>query len=91
MKTVVSIQDIVAFLPHFRSLAPRVLHGVEMGEAGGGRMLALHKSLASARTPSEKDRLAREVEPAADGEIDGLVALRELYGLTEEEIRIVEA
>ena len=34
--------------------------------------------------------LRREAEPAADGEIDGLVAVRELYGLTEEEIRIVE-
>jgi hypothetical protein len=51
------------------------------------RMLTLHKSLASARAPSEKDRLMREVE-STDKVIDGLVY--ELYGLTEEEIRIVE-
>ncbi|MDI6768423.1 MAG: Eco57I restriction-modification methylase domain-containing protein [Anaerolineales bacterium] len=51
------------------------------------RMLSLHKSLASAHTPSEKDRLMREVE-STDRAIDGLVY--ELYGLTEEEIKIVE-
>jgi hypothetical protein len=42
---------------------------------------------ASAHTPSEKDRLMREVE-STDRGIDCLVY--ELYGLTEEEIRIVE-
>ncbi len=51
------------------------------------RMLALHKSLSAAKNPSEQDRLKREVE-STDGEIDGLVY--ELYGLTEEEIRIVK-
>ena len=51
------------------------------------RMLALHKSLSAARNPSEQDRLAREVQ-STDGEIDRLVY--ELYGLSEEEIRIVE-
>ena len=50
-------------------------------------MLAQHKSLSAARNPSKQDRLRREVE-STDGEIDGLVY--ELYGLTEEEIRIVE-
>ncbi|MDQ3005789.1 MAG: hypothetical protein M3R47_10455, partial [Chloroflexota bacterium] len=51
------------------------------------RMLSLHKSLASTHNPQEADRLAREVE-AVDKSIDGLVY--ELYGLSEEEIRIVE-
>jgi hypothetical protein len=51
------------------------------------RMLALHQSLASAHNPQEADRLAREVE-STDREIDRLVY--ELYGLTEEEVRIVE-
>jgi hypothetical protein len=51
------------------------------------RMLALHKSLASTHNPQEADRLAREVE-STDRGIDGLVY--ELYGLTEEEVRIVE-
>jgi hypothetical protein len=49
------------------------------------QMLALHKQ--SARTPQEQERLRREIE-ATDGEIDKLVY--GLYGLTEEEIRIVE-
>jgi len=57
------------------------------------RILALHKSLAhptgmiSAHTPSEKDRLMREVE-STDKAIDSLVY--ELYWLSEEEVRIVE-
>ena len=50
-------------------------------------MLALHKSLAAARTPSEKQMLQRQIE-TTDGQIDALVY--ELYGLTEEEVRIVE-
>ena len=51
------------------------------------RMLSLHQQLAAAKTPTEKTHLQRQVE-ATDREIDRLVY--ELYGLTEEEIRIVE-
>jgi predicted type IV restriction endonuclease len=51
------------------------------------RMLDLHKRLAAARTPDEKSRLERQIA-ATDKEIDALVY--ELYGLTEEEIKIVE-
>jgi hypothetical protein len=51
------------------------------------RMLALHKSLAAAHNPREADRLTREVE-STDQAIDALVY--ELYGLTDEEIKIVE-
>ncbi|MBE0680555.1 MAG: Eco57I restriction-modification methylase domain-containing protein, partial [Anaerolineales bacterium] len=51
------------------------------------RMLALQKSLQSAHNPQEADRLTREVE-STDKAIDNLVY--ELYGLTEEEIGIVE-
>ena len=50
-------------------------------------MLELHKRLASAKTPQEKEMLARQIE-STDGAIDRLVY--ELYGLTEDEIRIVE-
>jgi len=50
-------------------------------------MLALHKQLPQAHTPHEKTALGRQIE-ATDGQIDALVY--ELYGLTEEEIRIVE-
>jgi len=52
------------------------------------RMLALHKQLPDAGTPHEKTALQRRIE-ATDGQIDALVY--ELYGLTEEEIKIVEA
>ena len=51
-------------------------------------MLALHKSLKSAHNPQEADRLTREVE-SVDKAIDKLVY--ELYGLSEEEIGIVES
>jgi len=50
-------------------------------------MLRLHKDLAGVRTPREEDSLERQIA-STDREIDRLVY--ELYGLTEEEIRIVE-
>jgi len=50
-------------------------------------MLALHKSLASAQSPHEKERLEQQIK-STDGGIDRLVY--ELYGLTEEEVKIVE-
>ena len=51
------------------------------------QMLSLHKQLPQARTPHEQTALQRQIE-ATDRQIDALVY--ELYGLTEEEIRIVE-
>jgi hypothetical protein len=51
------------------------------------RMLSLKRDLAAAQTPGEKTRLQRQVD-ATDAQIDGLVYA--LYGLTEEEIGIVE-
>jgi hypothetical protein len=50
-------------------------------------MLELHKRQASAGTPREKEILSRQIA-ATDESIDKLVY--ELYGLTEEEIKIVE-
>lgn len=50
-------------------------------------MLSLHKQLAAARTPNETALLQRQIE-AADRQIDRLVY--ELYGLSEEEILVVE-
>lgn len=52
------------------------------------RMLGLHKRLSGAQTPAEKERLKRQID-ATDQEIDRLVY--DLYDLTEEEIKIVEA
>ena len=51
------------------------------------QMLALHRQLPQAHTPHEKTALERQIE-ATDGQIDRLVY--ELYGLTEEEIGVVE-
>jgi len=51
------------------------------------RMLALHRKLAAATVPPDKELYQRQIE-ATDRQIDALVY--ELYGLTEEEIEIVE-
>jgi hypothetical protein len=51
------------------------------------QMLALHKQLPDARAPQDQTALQRRIE-ATDRQIDALVY--ELYGLTEEEIGIVE-
>jgi len=48
---------------------------------------ALHAQLAAAKTPTAKTTLQRQID-ATDRQIDNLVY--ELYGLTEEEIGIVE-
>jgi hypothetical protein len=50
-------------------------------------MLRLHKELQSAKTDHEKSLIQRQID-ATDKQIDQLVY--ELYGLTEEEIKIVE-
>jgi len=62
------------------------MHGrmVELVET----MLDLHKRLPAAKTPHEKESLERQIE-ATDAEIDKQVY--ELYGLTEEEIKILES
>jgi len=51
------------------------------------RMLDLHKRLNEVKTPQEKSVLERQIE-ATDDEINRLVY--KLYGLTEDEVRIVE-
>jgi SAM-dependent methyltransferase len=50
-------------------------------------MLALHKLLASAKSEAQRGPIQRQID-ATDAEIDRLVYA--LYGLTKEEIRIVE-
>lgn len=50
-------------------------------------MLDLHHGSALAKTPDEKNVIQRQID-ATDAQIDRLVY--ELYGLTDEEIRIVE-
>jgi len=50
-------------------------------------MLDLHKQLPKAKTPHEQESLQRQIA-ATDRQIDALVY--ELYGLTEDEIRVLE-
>ena len=51
------------------------------------QILSLHKQLADAKVPDDKTRIQRQID-ATDKQIDHLVYA--LYGLTEEEIKIVE-
>jgi hypothetical protein len=51
------------------------------------KMLDLHQQLAAAKMPQAKTMLQRQVE-ATDRQIDNLVYA--LYGLSDEEIKIVE-
>jgi hypothetical protein len=51
------------------------------------QMLELHKKLGKAKVPTERERLQREIG-ATDKQIDTLVY--ELYGLTADEIAIVD-
>ena len=66
--------------PADKSLHDRMVALVE-------RMLALHQQLAAAKIGHDKTTLQRQIE-ATDKQIDQLVY--ELYGLSEEEIKIVE-
>jgi type I restriction-modification system DNA methylase subunit len=50
-------------------------------------MLSLHKQLTGAKSEAQKELVERQID-ATDAEIDKLV--HELYGLTEDEIKIVE-
>jgi hypothetical protein len=51
------------------------------------KMLALHQQLAAAKTPQDNNLLQRQID-ATDKQIDQLVYA--LYGLTDEEIALVE-
>ena len=51
------------------------------------QMLTLHQRLSAAKTPQEQTALERQVA-ATDTQIDRIIY--DLYGLTQEEIKIVE-
>lgn len=51
------------------------------------QMLELHKKFSGAKLSNEKEMIQRRID-ATDSEIDRIVY--ELYGLTDEEIKIVE-
>jgi restriction endonuclease S subunit len=79
----VTIEDVLKLPFPYTPDESRHDRTVEMVE----QMLTLHKQLASAKTEHEKTALQRQID-ATDKQIDQLVY--ELYGLTEEEIKIVE-
>jgi hypothetical protein len=83
--TVFSLSQLPIRTIDFSDPADKARHGrvVETVE----QMLALHKQLAAAKTDHEKTALQRQID-ATDRQIDRVVY--ELYGLTEEEIAIVE-
>lgn len=51
------------------------------------QMLQMHKTIENAKTPNEKEMIQRQID-TTDNKIDNLVY--ELYGLTPEEIQIIE-
>ena len=67
--------------PSDRSKHEQMVHLVE-------QMLSLNQQLAAAKTPQDQTVLQRQID-ATDRQIDHLVY--QLYGLTEDEIRVVEA
>jgi hypothetical protein len=70
---------------NFSDAADRAKHDAMVQLVEG--MSNLHKMLATAKTPQEKEYLERNIA-TRDKEIDKLVYA--LYGLTEDEIKIVE-
>jgi hypothetical protein len=69
----------------FDNAADKALHNKVVSLVD--RMQELNKRLAAAKNPNDKIQLEREIE-ATDRQINQLVY--ELYGLTEEEITVVE-
>jgi hypothetical protein len=69
----------------FTNTADKAIHGriVQLVE----NMLSFHKQLSNAKTGHEQTRLQRQID-ITDQQIDKLVY--ELYGLTEEEVAVVE-
>jgi len=74
------IFDIAKADAHQKSACNKIIALVE-------RMLALHQQLAAAKTPQDTTLLQRQID-ATDKQIDQLVY--QLYGLTDEEIALVE-
>ena len=79
------IRDLPIHSINFSDLSDKSRHDkmVQLVE----QMLSLHKQLPAAKTEQEKTVIQRQIE-ATDKQIDALVY--ELYGLTKEEIAIVE-
>ena len=83
--TIFSISQVPIFVLNLTNPAEKAKHDkmVSLVE----QMLSSQKSLAMAQTPQQKEILERQIE-VTDKAIDSLVY--ELYGLTNEEIKIVE-
>jgi len=79
------LKQLPVYLVNFSDPADKAKHNKMVAVVE--RMLELHKEHAAAKTPDDKTRLQRQID-ATDRQIDHLVY--ELYGLTEEEIKVVE-
>jgi hypothetical protein len=82
----VNLQKLPVRTIDFSNTADKARHDKMVGLVE--TMLKLHRDLPKAKTPHEQESIQRQIA-ATDKAIDALVY--ELYGLTEEEIRIVEA
>jgi len=72
-------------LINFSAPADKAIHDLMVSLVE--QMLSLHKKIAASKTDHEKNLIQRQID-ATDSQIDRLVY--KLYGLTTEEIRIVE-
>ncbi|MEX2214844.1 MAG: N-6 DNA methylase [Phycisphaeraceae bacterium] len=79
----------IRVLPVFdlEQASPSQTVAVKKIETCAAKMLSLHKRLSTETHPQHREQIQREID-VTDRQIDQLVY--ELYGLTEEEIRIVE-
>jgi len=82
---IIYIQQLPIYKIDFGNDRERNLHANLIGFVD--QMLDLHKKLATNKEPRTREQLQRRID-ATDRQIDRLVY--ELYGLTEEEIRVVE-
>lgn len=79
------IENIPIRIINFSDPQDRALHDRMVGLVE--QMLKLHKDIEPTKTPQEKELIQRQID-ATDKQIDALVY--ELYGLTDEEIQIIE-
>jgi len=79
------LSQLPIFIINFSDLTGKARHDDVVNLVN--KMLELHKQLVLTKTPDDKTRLQRQID-ATDQQIDNLVY--ELYGLTENEIKIVE-
>jgi len=90
LKTAMIDISVISFLGQLKSFARLPMKGMWPASASEDlvtTMLSLHTRLATEQLPQRREQIQREID-ATDRQIDALVY--QLYGLTDEEIKIVE-